>query len=441
MVDVRPFAALRYAGVSPQDVGEVSSPPYDVFTPEMQMTYHARHPHNVVRLIQAEANAGETGDEGRIGRAAEEMARWRKEGILVPDPAPAIYPYRQVFTTPFGFRYERRSFFAAVRLEPYGEGRIFPHEQTFSKPKGYLFDLWGKCGAHLGPIFSFFDDPEAEVDHALIPCMDGPPIADFVDEDVRHTLWRCEDPAAVEAIQKALASREIYIADGHHRYETSLDLMEAAHARGAAPGGEADYTLMCLASMMDPGMIVLPAYRLVKKLGAPVEEALARLAERYDVIEEPAPAAGKGPAAAQRLRALAEENGERPVFCLYDGKGPLRFLIRKENAPGGEGDAAARAVAELDVSRLHDEVIEGALAASSHDEADIAFTPDPEEALAAARSGECEAALLLNPTPIDDVSRIALAGGRMPHKSTYFFPKLRTGLVIHAFAPPAADGG
>ena len=437
MVDIRPFRAVRHAKVSPEEMGEVTSPPYDVFTPELQRAFHDRHPHNVVRLIQGETLQGESDDEGRIGRAAGFIAEWIKAGVLAADPEPAVYPYLQSFTLPGGKRLERRTFFTAVRLEKYGEGKIYPHEQTFPKPKGFLFGLYGKCGAHFGPIFSFFSDPEDAALSALSPSMNGDPIADFEDDGVRHTLWRCDDPAVIEAVQRALADKEVFIADGHHRYETSLNLQEAARQSGAAPGGEADYTLMCLANASDPGMVALPTHRLLKKPGASVKEALASLAGSYEIAEAPAPAEGEGIAVAGRLSEMA--GGGKTVFCLYDGKGPLRYLTKNADASDDDGgDAVAQAVSALDVSRLSDDVIDGAFKAS-HDEADIGFTPDPELALTAARAGDCAVALLLNPTPVESVVRIARAGGKMPHKSTYFFPKLRTGLVIHAFAPPASD--
>ncbi len=433
MVDIRPFKGVRYAGTSPGDMGEVTSPPYDVFTPELQRAYHERHPHNVVRVILGEILDGEADDAGRIGRAAGYIESWMKEGVLAADERPALYPYRQIFTLPGGTGLERRSFFAAVRLEKYGEGKIFPHEQTFSKTKGFLFGLYDACGAHFGPIFSFYDDPGDAAAQALSASMNDGPVADFEDEGVRHTLWRCEDPAAIEAVQAALAGREAFIADGHHRYETSLNLQEAARKSGAPEDGEAGFTLMCLSNASDPGMAVLPTHRLLKKVSVPVEEALSALRNSYEVIEEPAPAEGEGFSVARRLAQLAE--GGRTAFCLYGGEGPLRYLLRKETSP--EGGAVDEAVAALDVSRLHAEVVDGALGAS-RDEADIGFTPDPEEALRAARAGECRVALLLNPTPVQAVVRIARAGGKMPTKSTYFFPKVRSGLVVHAFAPPAA---
>jgi uncharacterized protein (DUF1015 family) len=266
--------------------------------------------------------------------------------------------------------------------------------------------------------------------------MEGAPIADFEEEGVRHTLWRCEESSSIEAVQKALAGLETFIADGHHRYETYLNIQEAARKNGAPKNDEVDYALMCLANASDPGMVVLPTHRLLKKIDSPVESALASLAETYEIIEEPAPAEGEGELVARRLRELGR--GERTAFCLFSGEGPLRYLVRKDGVGMGAGDSVAGIVASLDVSRLHADIVDGALAAS-HDEADIAFTPDPEAALVAARSGECAVSLLLNPTPIQSVVKIAKAGGKMPHKSTYFFPKLRTGLVFHAFAPPAMD--
>ena len=439
-MDVRPFRALRYAGVPPERMGEVSSPPYDVFPPEMQRAFHARHPHNIVRLIQGEFLAGERDDGPRTQRAAAYLARWRKEGVLSPDPAPALYPYRQSFALPDGKRAERRGFFGKIRLARYEEGHIHPHEQTFPKPKGYLFELWGKCEAHLEPIFGFYDDASDSALSALSPSMAGAPLADFEDEGVRHTLWRCGDPAALQAAREALSARQVFIADGHHRYETSLNLSEAQRAKGAPPGGEADYTLMCLANAADPGMVILPTHRLLKKVGAGAAEALGRIREGYEVTEEPAPREGEGAQVARRLQALG--TGGRTAFALYDGQGPVRYLLRKGGGAAGGSDlgelgrAVEEAVASLDVRRLHEEVIEGAFRAS-REEADLGFTPDPEAALASARRGECAAALLLNPTPIEAVCRIAQAGGKMPHKSTYFYPKLRSGLVVHPFAPPA----
>jgi len=434
MVDVRPFHGLRHAGLAPDKIGEVTSPPYDVFDPEMQRAYHERHPHNIIRLILGLIEPGETDDAGRIGRAAKCIETWKREGVLALDEAPALYPYLQKFTLPDGTALERRAFFTSVRLEKYGEGKIHPHEQTFPKTKTFLFNLYGSCGTHFGPIFSFYDDPADAASKALAASMAGNPIADFEEDGVHHTLWRCDNPEAIVAVQEALSGRDAFIADGHHRYETSLNLKDAARKNGAVKGGEADYTLMCLANASDPGMAVLPTHRLLKKIGATVDDVLAKIAPGYEITEAPAPAVGEGSMVARKLKELAE--GGRTAFCLYDGKGPLRYLVKKESgaAVGGVDEA----VASLDVSRLHADIVDSAFAVS-HDEADTAFTPDPEIALAAARKGECKVVILLNPTPVEAVVKIAIAGGKMPHKSTYFFPKLRSGLVFHAFAPPATD--
>ncbi len=435
MVEVRAFRALRYSNIAPEEMGDVSSPPYDVFTPEIRRSFYERHPLNIVRLIQGEILEGEDGDAGRVGRAVEYLENWRASGAMTLDDTPALYPYRQRFSLPDGTRLERNAFFAVVKLEPYGAGRIYPHEQTFPKPKGYLFDLWGRSGAHLGPIFGFYDEPRETANRALKSAEKGAPVADFEDDGVRHTLWRCDDPAVIALAQESLRDREVFIADGHHRYETSLDLRDAARGDGAPEGSEADYTLMCLANIADPGMVILPTYRLLKKVSATTEDALAALAEKYEIVEEPAPEAGECGRVAERLAALSGENGGASVFCLYDGGANVRYLIGRHD---GDTSSVDEAVAALDVSRLHAEVVDGAFKAS-HEEGDIAFTPDPEFALSCARSGECAAAVLLNPTPLESVSEIAKAGGKMPHKSTYFYPKIRTGLVVHAFAPPAGD--
>ncbi|MBT3351572.1 MAG: DUF1015 domain-containing protein [Nitrospinaceae bacterium] len=434
MVDIRPFRGLRHAGLSPDKIGEVTSPPYDVFDPEMQRAYYERHPNNVIRLILGIVEPGESDDKGRIDRATQHIKDWKREGVLALDDTPAIYPYLQKFTLPDGTALERRAFFTSIRLEKYGEGKIHPHEQTFPKTKTFLFNLYGSCGTHFGPIFSFYDDPADAASKAMAATMAGEPVADFEEDGVRHTLWRCDDPETIASVQKSLSGCEAFIADGHHRYETSLALKDAARKAGAAEGGEADYTLMCLANVSDPGMAVLPTHRLLKKINATVDEVLASIASGYEITEAPAPATGAGGEVAQKLKELA--GGGRSAFCLYDGKGSLRYLVKNES--GAASGDVNKAVASLDVSRLHADIVDTAFG-TSHDEAEIAFTPDPEIALASARDGECEVAILLNPTPVEAVVKIARAGGKMPHKSTYFFPKLRTGLVFHAFAPPATD--
>ena len=193
---------------------------------------------------------------------------------------------------------------------------------------------------------------------------------------------------------------------------------------------------MCLANLSDPGMVILPTHRLLKKVSATTDEALASLAGKYEIVEEPAPEVGAGSGVGDRLAELSREHGGASVFCLYEGGANIRYLLGKASDAGTA--SVDEAVASLDVSRLHEDVVDGAYRAS-HEEGDIAFTPDHELALSCVRGGECAVALLVNPTPIESVCAIAKAGGKMPHKSTYFYPKLRTGLVVHAFAPPAGD--
>ncbi|MDP7386473.1 MAG: DUF1015 family protein, partial [Nitrospinota bacterium] len=214
-------------------------------------------------------------------------------------------------------------------------------------------------------------------------------------------------------------------------------LRDAARAEGAAPGGETDCLLICLANLSDPGMIVLPTHRLLMKTGSSLPEALRRLENLYDVEEAPDPGPGAGPGVEDVLKGMGAD-GKRTAFCLSGGRGTLHYLLRRHDTAAGKIDSPEAAVSTLDVSRLHSEVLEKAFGVSK-EEAAMEFTPDPEAALSAAREGICSVAFLLNPTPIEAVTQIARAGGRMPQKSTYFYPKLRTGLVMHAFAPPATD--
>ena len=267
--------------------------------------------------------------------------------------------------------------------------------------------------------------------------MEMAPIANFEEESVCHTLWRCEDEGIISTVRQALAECDVFIADGHHRYETSLRLRDAARAEGAAPGGEIDRLLICLANLSDPGMIVLPTHRLLMRTGSSLPEALRRLGNLYDVQEVPDPGPGAGPSVAEVLKGMGDD-GKRTAFCLSGGRGTLHYLLRRLDAPAEKNDSPGAAVSMLDVSRLHSEVLEDAFGVSK-EEAVLEFTPDPEAALSAVREEICSVAFLLNPTPIETVTQIARADRRMPQKSTYFYPKLRTGLVMHAFAPPGAD--
>ncbi|MED5579012.1 MAG: DUF1015 domain-containing protein [Nitrospinota bacterium] len=434
MVDIKPFRALRYVGISPEKMGNVTSPPYDVFNRELQDLFYEKHPNNIVRLIQARKEGNENNDDSRVIRAIEFLKRCKKNGVLVVDEKPCLFPYKQIFTLPSGKNLERNSFFTTVKLEEYGKGKIFPHEQTFPKPKGYLLDLWGKSGAHLGPIFSFYDDVDDFAINSLSSIIsDENILADFEEDGVRHKLWYCDDPNVIDSVKSSLANKDIFIADGHHRYETSLNLRQKENERGEETNTESNYTLMCLANLKDPGMIILPTHRMLREINTTVPDFLNSISELYDVIEEPDPGENGGTLIAENLKEYAKENNSS-VFCFFDGKESLRYLIRKNNEP----KELKNPLDLLDVTLLQSEIIDAGLKAS-HDDGNMSFTPDPEVALSLARAGEYKAVLLLNPTPIDSVCEIAKKGGKMPHKSTYFYPKLRTGLVIHPFSSPAID--
>ena len=434
MVDIKPFRALRYTRVSPDNMGDVTSPPYDVFNNELQDLYYKKHPNNIVRLIQGRIELNENGDEERVSRAIEFLKEWKKEGVLTVDDKPCLFPYRQTFSLPNGNQLERNSFFTTVKLEEYGKGKVFPHEQTFPKPKGYLLDLWGKTGAHLGPIFSFYDDAEDFAINSLSSVVSEENLlADFEEDGVRHELWFCNDQNIIDSVKFSLLQKDIFIADGHHRYETSLNLREIEDEKGGEANIESHYTLMCLANLKDPGMIILPTHRLIREINTTVPDFLNSISRLYDVIEEPDPGENGGTLVAEKLKKYSTENNST-VFCFFDGKETLRYLIKKDN----QAEKSKNPLDTLDVTLLQSDIIDDGLKAS-HDDGNMNFTPDPEEALSFARTDEFQAVLLLNPTPINSVCEIAKNGGKMPHKSTYFYPKLRTGLVIHPFSSPATD--
>ncbi|MFQ5895225.1 MAG: DUF1015 family protein, partial [Nitrospinota bacterium] len=291
-------------------------------------------------------------------------------------------------------------------------------------------------GVHLGPIFAFYDEPEDRAGAILEEAMGEEPLVDFEDEGVRHTLWRLADPSAIRALRGILAGREVFIADGHHRYETSLDLQERWRQGRGKGEGAWDETLMFLANARDPGMVLLATHRLLVRKPLRGLGALRGLEGEFDLSRVPLEREAPGLALARRLAELGrgESGQKRTAFALYAGGGEATLLVRRAPSPLGEGLSLDEAIAGLDVSLLHRRILGEVLGtAGGGVEEDLRYTPDPEEALAAVRRGECGAAFLLNPARIEEVQSIARGGGRMPHKTTYFYPKLRTGLLFHPF--------
>jgi len=398
MAVIAPFPAVRYDPARVGGLRDVIAPPYDVISPAAQDALYARSPYNVVRLILAR-------ETPRAPAAAAALERWWREGVLVRDPAPALYLYRQTFRLADGSERTREGVLCRLRLESFASGRVRPHERTFPGPKADRLALLRATGAYLSPIFGLYAGAGASLRDVFAGAAAAAPL-ETVDGDggERHRVWRIDDPAVVARIQAALADEAILIADGHHRYETALGFRD----EGGPPT-----VLAYVADMHDPGLVILPTHRLVRgplAFGADALEAALR--ERFDVAPRPA----------GRPRAAGE------IDCILPDR---RLRLRA-------GAAARATVADLpptlrtlDVELLRRAILEPILRVDAHG---LDFTHDDEEAIAAVPA-RAAAAFLVNPPTIDAVRDVCLAGEVMPQKSTYFHPKLADGFVFDLFDP------
>ena len=434
MPEIRPFRALRYEPDVVGDLAAVISPPYDVISPAEQATLLARHPKNVVRL---DLPAEEVGDEpdDRYRRAARTLAAWRSDGTFGKDPRPAVYVYEQVFRLPDSEEERvQRGFFGRLRLEPFGPGSgVLPHERTLSGPKEDRYRLLRATGTNFSPVVGLYADPSGGAAGRLAAIAATLPEIDVLaDDGVRHRLWVVpvgDDGRAAELVAAAGAA-PITIADGHHRYETALRYRdERRMSRSCEEDPAFDYLLMLFLETTTVPLTVLPTHRVVRGLGDDgVESLWTGIGELFEV----APMTDRAQLAG-RFGAAADTTGGAGRFGLWTRRGGAILTARREALepwlPGG--GAALRG---LDVSLLQAALdrlcgIDPAQTAAGR----VAYTKSAAEAIALVdeRSDGADTAFLLEPTPVAAVAEVAAAGDVMPQKSTYFWPKPVTGLLLN----------
>jgi uncharacterized protein (DUF1015 family) len=441
---VRPFRAIRYDVDSVGDLSRVVSPPYDVISPAEQAALLARHPANVVRL-DLPSEAGSDPDE-KYREAARTFARWRSEGILRKDPRPSVYVYEQVYRVP-GSDVERtqRGFLGRLRLERFGSaGGVLPHERTLSGPREDRYRLLRATGANFSPVVGLYEDPSGRAPEILARAIEGEPLADVTDDDgVRHRLWALPAVPAAEAeegvepgpvddpateLADLAGVGPVTIADGHHRYETALRYRdERRMVRSCEEDPAFDYLLMLFLETMSQPLTVLPTHRVVHGLGDEgVERLLANVGELFDA--QPA-----DPAIVSAPFSVGAPGGEGHIgLVTRQGAAVLtarRGAFEPYLPPGGD------ALRRLDVTLLGVALERlcgidlSAIAAGGR----VTYTKSAQEAmrLVAEATDAADAAFLLEPTPVADIAAVARQGDVMPQKSTYFFPKPATGLVIN----------
>jgi uncharacterized protein (DUF1015 family) len=421
MADVQPLKALHYNLKKTGDLQSVVSPPYDVIDAEMRQRLEAQSPYNVVRIdLPVSADGSDV-----YAHAAALLASWQADGAVVQDSEAAIWPLEQDYVGPDGRSRTRRGFLARVRVEEYGPGRIRPHERTHPGPKEDRLRLTRATKANLSPIFALYSDPRQLAWAALESAMGAEPWAQTVDPDgTVNRLWRVSDPEAIKLVQKAAADAELLIADGHHRFETAR-----VYAEELGDEGGHRYVLMCLVALEDPGLTVFPTHRLLSDLTPEKREALRTAIERdFDV------------SVLDSVEALPPASNDRLELGYLDAyhKRPLRLTLKDSAAVDAALPGRSEPYRRLDTAVTEALLLKGALGMTD-DQIDhfqgLWYARDDEEAINAVLSGEYDAALFMAPTPVDRVQAVAASGESMPPKSTYFVPKVPTGLLFNPLEP------
>ena len=432
MADIRALRGWRYNLARVGELSDVVAPPYDVIGPELQDVLYTRHPANVVRLELNKAQPDDSNRGNCYTRAARQLHEWKLDGTLVEDPDPAIYVCHQEFTVQ-GRQYTRRGFLARLKLEPFGTGQVFPHEETMPGPKADRLRLFHATGMNLSPVFGLYPDPTHEVEELLDGAIRGLTPLEAVDHlGVTSRLWVLNQHELVSRVQGLMGPRPVFIADGHHRYETSLRYRDERRAADAVRGGEpaADFVLMMFVAMSDAGLVILPTHRLVTGQGGVRFDVLqAGLESEFEI--DPM---GSGAAAGRETWELIEADGTQNAIGLCSVTDGHWLLARLRGSAVMEQLVPHHSPAwrELAVSILH-ELILGKLLHNQIGEKSLSlrYVHLLSEVLDAVAAGQCDLACLVPAATAQHLQQIAKGGERMPPKSTYFYPKILTGLVFN----------
>jgi uncharacterized protein (DUF1015 family) len=409
---IHPFQPFRYTAAA-GDPSQQLTQPYDKINPEMRQRYLASSPYNLVRVILGERRDSDTDSDNVYTRAAHYLDEWIRDGILAQDPSPGLYAYFQEFTVPdSGEKLTRKGFIGIGKIEDYSANVVFRHEQTLTGPKKDRLELLRHTRGHFGQIFMLFSDPAGSVDKVLDSAAAEPPALNVLDEyQARHCLWPITNPVQIARIQELMSDKKLLIADGHHRYETAL-----AYRNEHPENPAAQFVMMTFVNMHSPGLKILATHRVLRNL------------EHFDAGRFFERAANHGWSVAAlptldslKTRMAARDPKRVQIGVVVAGSEP-RLMQR------------ARKKDELDVPVLHQDVLGTLLGISEdavRDERHIQYVRGIDAAAAEVYERGAQIAFLLEPTPIEDMARIAFGGGVMPQKSTDFYPKLLSGVTVY----------
>lgn len=425
MAEIKAFKGMRYTD-SGGSLNTLVCPPYDIISDAQRESYIKKNPYNIIRL---ELPKG--GDE-RYREAGDTLDKWLDGEILACDGEDGVYVYEMQFTAN-GAKRSLKGFVSLVRLTDFSEGIVLPHEETLSKAKQDRFDLMGETFCNFSQIYSLYMDEDNSVYGIIDGSSNGAPDMEVTDGDgTVHRMWRISDKNTISRLTAAFVDKKLYIADGHHRYETALNFHRSLCASGkAVPGDRSGYVMMMLVNMENNGLVVFPTHRIVHGLAEFNAEKIIDECKKYFTVSE-APDEGRMQAALN----MAYDEGKK-AFAMYVGAGNCFVMtLKDETAVKRLLPDMSDAYCGLDVSVLHSLVLERIFGIDKENMANqknLGYTRSREEALRAVDIDGADCSFILNPTKVSEIRDVAAAGEKMPQKSTYFYPKLITGLVMNRF--------
>ena len=424
MAVINPFRGMRFDTKKTGDIKELCCPPYDIISEEQRKSYIEQNKYNVIRL--------ELPREGEdvYAHAGEILDMWRDQGVLIHESKPAVYIYEMEFNA-YNKRRSVKGLIARVKVEEFSKGVILPHEFTLSKAKTDRFNLMKATNCNFSQIYALYMDSE----HTTLKTIDALSLRDadykFTDDDnVTHKLWICTDEDALSKISADFTDRKLYIADGHHRYETALNYRDYCRENGISKEGDPqDYQMMYLVDMEHPGLVVFPTHRMVRDLEDFDKDKVLKGCEEYFDIEKFSSVGNMNTLLSKKYKA-----GEK-AFAFYCGRGEWYMLTLKDiDVMSKVLPDVSAASQQLDVSVLHSLVLEKTMGIDKENMANqinLTYTKFFEEAIMAVDKGEFQCSFILNPTRVTEIRDVAAEGEKMPQKSTYFYPKMITGMVMN----------
>jgi uncharacterized protein (DUF1015 family) len=443
MVDVTPFKGLLYNQEVVDDLAAVVTPPFDVISPEEQEMYHHYHPYNMIRLILGRKKPGDDEKENWYTRAAATLQTWQREEVLIRDSQPAIYDYEMEYLDSYNLRQTRQGFICMVRLQEFSQGSVYPHERTYEDTKSDRLQLMLASNANFSQVFALYGDPSQQVSKWLQEGREDGSVFDFLDNNgMRHRMWRVSRKDTLTKVRSAMREKPLFIADGHHRYETALNYRRIMQQRYPKRGELAsfNYILMYLSNMNQKGSSILPTHRLCVHLPQFRLTSFLRRAEEYFEVEHfPFERGDRSKALSVFLTAL-QAAADRHFIGVYEtgADGLILLKLRDDVDHSLWRNNLPEPLQRLDVVVLTELVFKHFLAMDGQtldDETQIQYCHDAREALEQVDQGKFQVAFLINPTRIEQVQEVASSALIMPHKSTYFYPKVIDGSVINILDP------